>query len=87
MRKYPSYLFILLVVLIFASCSTTKFVPEGEYLLDEVKITSNKKELKTVDLQPYIRQNPNSKWFSVFKTPLYVYNLSGTKHPNRWYNK
>lgn len=35
----------------------------------------------------YIRQNPNSKWFSAIKTQLYVYNLSGrdsTKKINKF---
>ena len=87
MRRYSSLFFICCIIVLFISCSTTKFVPEGEYLLDEVKITSDDKDIKPIDLRPYVRQNPNSRWFSVFKTPLYVYNLSGTKHPNRWYNK
>ena len=62
-------------------------MPEGEYLLDNVKLTSDNKALKPADLRLFVRQNPNSKWFSVFKTPLHVYSLSGKKHPNRWYNK
>lgn len=87
MRNYLSLLLIYSLLLVLGSCSTTKFVPEGEYLLDKVQVSSDNKEVKPSDLRLYVRQNPNSRWFSLFKTPLYVYNLSGTKHPNRWYNK
>lgn len=87
MRKYQSLVFIFTALLLLGSCSTTKFVKEGEFLLDEVKISSDKKDIKSSDMKLYVRQKPNTRWFSIFKTPLYVYNLSGTKHPNRWYNK
>ncbi len=65
------------VSLFIASCSSTKYVPDGAYLLDEVKITSDTKYIKPSALQIYVRQNPNSKWFSLVKTQLHVYNMSG----------
>lgn len=34
----------------------------------------------------YVRQNPNAKWFSLIKTQLYVYNLSG-RDSTKWGNK
>lgn len=34
----------------------------------------------------YVRQNPNSKWFSAVKTQLYVYNWSG-RDSTKWLNK
>ena len=40
MRSFSSLIFILLSLILFSACSTTKFVPQGEYLLDEVKISS-----------------------------------------------
>jgi len=61
-------------------------VPDGSYLLDEVKIYTDNKEIKPSTLQPYVRQNPNSKWFSAIKTQLYIYNLSG-RDSTRWMNK
>lgn len=80
-RRFSSLLFVIFLLLI-TSCSTTKFVPEGEYLLDEVKIITNNKDVKGADLRTYIRQNPNTRWFSLFKTPLYVYNLSSKENPD-----
>ena len=38
MKKGVLYTILLYFVLSLASCSATKFVPEGSYLLDEVKI-------------------------------------------------
>ena len=34
----------------------------------------------------YVRQNPNAKWFSLIKTQLYVYNLSG-RDSTKWGTK
>ena len=50
-------------VLWMVSCSSTKFVGEGEYLLDDVKIVSDTKAYKPSDLKPYLRQQPNFKAF------------------------
>ena len=44
--------------LFFFSCSTTKFVPEGEYLLDQVNIKMDDKGVDESDLLPYIQQKP-----------------------------
>lgn len=77
---------LIIVLLILASCSATKFVPDGSYLLDEVKITTDNKSVKPSTLQPYVRQNPNSKWFNTVKTQLYVYNLSG-RDSSKWMNR
>ena len=64
----------------------TKFVPDGSYLLDEVKIHTDNKEIKPSDMRLYVRQNPNSKWFSTIKTQLYVYNWSG-RDSTKWFNR
>ena len=68
------------------SCSSTKFVPEGEYLLDKVKIESDIPNYKTLELKPYIRQQPNFKMFALNKTMLQIYNLAG-KDSSKWINR
>lgn len=82
------FLFLLTSVFIFslASCTSTKFVPDGSYLLDEVKIHTDQKDIRPSSLRMYVRQNPNAKWFSLIKTQLYVYNLSG-RDSTKWGNK
>ena len=75
---------------LFASCSVSKFIPEKKYLLDEVKIETDKKELKPALFNNYIRQNPNAKWFNIVKIPMYIYSASGrdsTKAINKFFRK
>lgn len=86
MRKGFRYIIFLYLTLALASCSATKFVPDGSYLLDEVKVQTDNKDIKPSNMRMYVRQKPNSKWFSLIKTQLYVYNLSG-RDSIRWYNK
>lgn len=90
MRRSCLYIIVLFVVLGLDSCSVGKFIPEGGYLLDDVRIASDNKELKTGDLYTYIRQNPNARWFSLVKVPMHIYCLSGTdstKRSNRFFRK
>ena len=61
-------------------------MPDGSYLLDEVKVITDNKEVKPSNLRMYVRQNPNAKWFSLIKTQLYVYDLSG-RDSTKWINK
>ena len=71
-------LFLLLPLLILlGSCSASRFIPEGEYLLTGAGVASEGKHVSTDELQAYIPQQPNSKWFSIFKVPLGIYCLSG----------
>jgi outer membrane protein assembly factor BamA len=81
------YLFLMaLTGLVVTSCSVSKFIPEGEYLLDDVKIVSDNKLVKPSTVSPYLRQNPNNRWFSTVKVPLYIYSLSG-RDTTRWGNR
>ena len=80
---------LLLHFLVFLSgCHTSRFIPEDGYLLTGVGIGENgKQHLPTDELQAYMPQRPNNKWFSIFKVPLGIYSLSGrdsTKRFNRF---
>ncbi len=75
-----------MVLFMVAGCSSTKYVPEGDYLLDEVSVSSDNKEVKTTDLNMFIRQQPNTKWFNLIKTQLYIYNMSG-RDTTKWVNR
>ena len=75
-------------MLLFCACSETKYVSDGEYLLDKVKV-KNVPKTKGIDpseMKAYVRQVGNSRWLSAVKIPLATYSLSGrdtTKWPNR----
>lgn len=70
----------------FLSCSTTKFVPQNDYLLNRVKIKTNSKDIPSSELKPYLKQTPNSMWFSIFRSKLYIYDLAG-RDSSSWINK
>ena len=87
------YALIALIAGLLWSCSTVKHVPEGEYLLNNVKIkvetdsTDCGKEVEPSSLVNYLRQHPNHKVLGFLKLQLATYNLSGrdsTKSVNRW---
>ena len=69
-----------------AACSTTKYVGDGEYLLDKVEIKTDNKDYKVSDLRSYLRQQPNFKVFGLMKWQLFVYDWSG-KDEKKWINK
>ena len=78
---------MLAFLLFLSGCRTSRFIPEDGYLLTGTSITSEGKHVGTDELQAYMPQRPNSKWFSLFKVPLGIYSLSGrdsTKRFNRF---
>ena len=68
------------------SCSVKKFIPEGEYLLNDVDIISNTNSANALKASNYVRQKPNAKWFSLVKVPMYTYALSGLDS-TKWNNR
>ena len=78
------------IVSVMASCSSTKHVPDGQYLLDDVKFhitnNDNAKSLKSTELVNYLRQTPNHKVLGGMKLQLAFYNISG-KDSTKWFNK
>ena len=74
------------VIAMFTACSTAKYVPDGEYLLQQVEIKSVDKDFDAGQLRQYVKQKGNSKWFSTFKIPLGVYSLSGPD-TTKWFNR
>ena len=87
MRKLLYVWWGMTLLVLLNACSATKFIPDGEYMLENVSVKSESKELDAALLKGYIRQHPNSKWFSLLKVPMGPYALSGrdtTKRINRF---
>lgn len=81
------YLLLFIVVVLLQSCSTTKHVPKGEYLLDDVKIiVDDSSRVTSAELVDYLRQMPNHKVLGFAKLQLSTYSLSG-RDSTKWYNK
>jgi hypothetical protein len=81
-----NYWWLFPIVWALYSCSSTKFVADGKFLLDNVGIESDIPNYKMLELKPYLRQQPNFKMFGLNKTMLQVYNLSG-RDSTRWINR
>jgi len=87
MKEFLRYiLYTLTCILVLNGCSSTKFVPDNQYLLDKVEIISDNEQFKPADLKEYLQQRPNFKVFGLMKWQLYLYNWSG-KNENNWFNK
>lgn len=78
--------YLLLVLLLFSSCRTTKYVPDGEYLLSKVKISSDAEDVPKSEIRSYLRQTPNPKLFDFIPFNLGLYSLSG-RDTSMWINR
>ncbi|MDR0712152.1 MAG: BamA/TamA family outer membrane protein [Prevotellaceae bacterium] len=69
-----------------ASCSTTKYVQQGEYLLTKGSLKVEGDGVEKDDLEPLIRQQPNKTIFWGIPLPLIFYNMASEKDNfiNRW---
>ncbi len=89
-RKFlTGCLSVVCLVILLSSCSTTRYVPEGEYLLNSVKLQQEGERRKDVNLGRlggYVKQSPNARLFSLFRTSLATYSLSG-RDTTRWVNR
>lgn len=82
---------VIMLMLCLCGCSSSRHVPQGEYLLDKVKIevvdtAGVASEFKKENLINYLRQIPNHKILWSMKLQLGVYNISG-KDTTKWYNR
>jgi outer membrane protein assembly factor BamA len=79
-------IFIILIYLFASACNPTKYVPDGESLLNDNHISINKESIKKTDLLPYVKQVPNKRIFGA-RFHLGLYNLSNInkkKWPHSW---
>lgn len=84
---------ILLVAalgLLSSACSVTRHIPEGQYLLQKVKIEADKtvprkERITAEELEKYIRQTPNKR---LLGTNFYVwlYEMADPAKENAWNN-
>ena len=74
LRKLCIYGFLCLIL---ASCNTTKYVPQDQYLLDKayVKCTDDK-SVSTGTLRNYLRQKQNTEIMGFWKLQLQIYNTA-----------
>lgn len=81
LRKVAAIFFLFLILL--SGCRSTKYVPEGEYLLNSVEIESDNKEIKPNSVKPYVKQKANSQILGLVKFKLWLYNRA-PKNGDGW---
>lgn len=74
-------------VLFLGACNTTKFVPEGKYLLNKVSIKVDDKRIKKQELKTHVRQKENLRILGSVKFHLWLYNLSSKDRENGWFKE
>ena len=80
MRTYKLISSIVLAAVAAISCSTTKVLQDDQYRLSKNKIeVTNDKSFNITQLQPYIKQKPNSYFIFGWNPFLNVYNWSNGK--------
>lgn len=75
---------MLVLLLSVSGCNTSRYVPEDSYLLTGTSISSEDKHVGTDELQAFMPQRPNGKWFSILSVPLGIYSLSGSDSTKRF---
>lgn len=86
--QIKTYIYIFISSVILMSCSGTKYVSDGSYLLNSVNVQVDDRytDIDPGMLKSYVRQKENSKWFSAAKIPLGIYSLSG-RDTTKWINR
>ncbi len=81
--KYRS-IFVFLVLLLFSACNSTKYVPEGKYMLNKVEIQVDDESLSKEELKAHVKQKGNLRILGIIKFHLGLYNLSSPKREKDW---
>ena len=84
---------ILLVAalgLLSSACSVTRHIPEGQYLLQKVKIEADKtvprkERITAEELEKYIRQTPNKRLLGT-NFYVWIYEMADPAKENAWNN-
>ena len=83
----PHLAAVCAVLCLAVSCSTTKHVPDGQYLLNDVRLTvDDRSDVDTRELYSFLRQTPNHKVLGFARLQLSTYSLSG-RDSTKWYNR
>lgn len=78
--KRSRWIFLMVATILLSACRSTKYVSEGDYLLNKVNIEVVDNGMYTGQFTPLLRQKPNSK------IGLHLYSLSG-RDTSKWVNR
>ncbi len=88
LRSLSALLLTVAMVWLLLSCSATRNIADGEYLLQSVDIkvdksTPSDQRISASTLDRYVRQSPNRKFFGA-NLYVWVYNSADPEKNNRW---
>jgi hypothetical protein len=78
-------LFMLLPVALLSGCNSTKYISDGQYLLDKNVIIRNNNDINIKDFESYYRQKPNKRIIGL-RFHLWLYN-SAKPGSSRWLSR
>jgi outer membrane protein assembly factor BamA len=71
-------------MMVLVGCKTTKFVPDGEYLLNKATVkVEDTHDVLSQDLRSYLRQKQNTEILGFWKLQLGIYNTS-SQDTTKW---
>lgn len=79
-----NYLLLAILATFLFSCSSTRYVPEDKYLLNDIDIEVDNPAINKDVLSGYLRQKENLKILKMTKFHLHLYNLSRKSKENGW---
>lgn len=80
-QKYYKIISFATFITLLCACSTTKKVPDGEYLLTQNKFEfEDKRQPIDSELKGYVQQKPNKKQFLFMPLSLLLYNAANPKY-------
>ncbi|RPH29078.1 MAG: hypothetical protein EHM93_17845 [Bacteroidales bacterium] len=83
--RYLNRVYILLFALLITSCNITRNVPDEKYLLNKSTIIIDSKDIKSGNIETYLRQKPNKRIIG-FRFHLRVFN-SANPYKYKGFNK
>ncbi len=88
MQNPKTQLLLLLSIagLIFASCSPTRNIPEGQYLLNRNRIEAEDVDVDVHELRSHLQQSPNRRLLGFYRFHLGIYQLADRGEENRFKN-
>ncbi len=68
--RYRPFCLLISVATLVVSCSSEKYLQDGTYQLNSVKVESDVPDFDVSSLKSYVRQKEKPKLFSLFKNPF-----------------
>ena len=92
MLRVLKYMLVACVMVFITACNVTRSLPEGTYLLHNVRFEDDKSTprderitLAKDDLETYVRQSPNKRFLG-FNFHVWIYERANPNKTNKWNN-